>query len=336
MAKRQVKKVARVDLDNELFANVPFVFEMIRSFLLSACYAVDSVLEDLDGFVDLGTDDSGRPKPPNDFSREFAQLSNDLRFKYIGASLHATSILGLAYAHSFCLLSLLTTKTKQKKEKPSVQINSVAEYDKLSAAVKRELNGIYSEVQSHDFELEISLSPIDSDSRSVDRSGEDQFRQNLVYWEKTRTLQYSHMLFSYPTSSAVRLMIPLRSILVLDGIIAAQLAPRLGIEYKKLDWQLSRRTEDPRIDWDGETISVSLPDKLGRILDARWTPTITSVVRIKEAGEEEWSPGFETIFNRCSFVGLKPDTEYEMQLTHKTETGEGEPSISRVRTKPEN
>ena len=38
----------------------------------------------------------------------------------------------------------------------------------------------------------------------------------------------------------------------------------------------------------------------------------------QESGTEAWSPGFETPFNKCSFVDLKPDTEYDVQVTHKT------------------
>ncbi len=340
MNKKTDKKIDHEDVSSGQKANAPYIFEMINSFLLSACYSVDSVLQDLDGYADLGTDDSGKPNPPDNFARKFEQLSIDRRIKCVGASLHATSNLGLAYAHALRLLSLLTSKarhpgTVKKKEKHPVQINAVVEYDKLSGTLKTELNTIYSEVQSHDFVLEMSLSSFDSHRGSIDRSGEDRFRQELVYLDKSRTLQYSHMLFSYPIGTSVRLMIPLRSILVLNRIIADQLAPRLGIEYRMLDSQLSRITKTPNVNWDGETISVSIPDKLGRILNAHWAPTVTSVIRIKEVGNTEWSPGFETIFNRCSFVGLKPDTEYEVQLTHKNDAGESEPVFDRLRVPPE-
>ena len=81
-------------------------------------------------------------------------------------------------------------------------------------------------------------------------------------------------------------------------------------------------------------ISVSLPDKLGRTLEARWNPTVTSVIRIREAGTVAWSPGFETPFNMCSFVDLQPDTEYDLQVTHKNDAGESEPTISTIKTDP--
>lgn len=90
----------------------------------------------------------------------------------------------------------------------------------------------------------------------------------------------------------------------------------------------------PRIEWKDGEFFVSLP--LGKeMVEAKWCPNVTSVVRIREVGEDSWSPGFETPLNGCSFVGLKPDTEYEMQLTHKNSVGEGPAVTERIRTSPE-
>ena len=82
---------------------------------------------------------------------------------------------------------------------------------------------------------------------------------------------------------------------------------------------------DPKIEWTEGEFSVSLPVEGGTI-DARWRPGATTVVRIREAGTEIWSPGFETPLNGCSFVGLQPNTEYEIQVTHKNAAGEGPPT----------
>lgn len=101
-----------------------------------------------------------------------------------------------------------------------------------------------------------------------------------------------------------------------------------------MDNRLSRRTKEPKLEWDGNQVSVSLPDKLDRTIEAQWTPTVTSIVRIRERGDLEWSPGFETIFNNCSFIGLKPDTQYEMQVTHKNDDGESKPILSYLKTRP--
>lgn len=89
----------------------------------------------------------------------------------------------------------------------------------------------------------------------------------------------------------------------------------------------------PSVEWtDGEFI-VSLPLQ-GRVVDAKWRPETTTVVRIREAGTQDWSPGFETPLNGCNFVGLEPNTEYEIQVTHKNAVGEGPPAILMCRTEP--
>ena len=90
----------------------------------------------------------------------------------------------------------------------------------------------------------------------------------------------------------------------------------------------------PKITWDGKTWHVSLPVEQGKVLDAKWDPGLTYVVRIRERGTKEWSFGFETPVTGCKFVGLKPDTEYEVQVRSKTSAGEGEPSYVTTQTNP--
>ena len=161
------------------------------------------------------------------------------------------------------------------------------------------------------------------------------FRSTLAYWQSRGMMQDSHFALSGASrESVLRIFVPLRAVLILDRILAEQIAPKLGRKYITMDQQLSSRTEDPQLRWDGKMISVSLPDKLGRTLEARWNPTVTSVVRIKEFGTEAWSPGFETPFNQCSFVDLKPGTEYDVQVTHKNDAGESEPAIVSIKTGP--
>ncbi|MDE0099844.1 MAG: fibronectin type III domain-containing protein [Truepera sp.] len=93
------------------------------------------------------------------------------------------------------------------------------------------------------------------------------------------------------------------------------------------------RDAEPRVEWTEGEFRVSLPLQ-GRVIDAKWRPGTTTVVRIRETGTENWSPGFETPLNGCSFVGLVPNTEYEIQVTHKNAAGEGPPTRLKCRTKP--
>lgn len=89
----------------------------------------------------------------------------------------------------------------------------------------------------------------------------------------------------------------------------------------------------PNVKWDGKEFFVSLPVDDGRnIIEAKWQPAITYIVRIREVGSDEWSLGFETPLTSCSFSGLKPDTEYEAQLRVKNAAGISEPTQAKART----
>lgn len=50
------------------------------------------------------------------------------------------------------------------------------------------------------------------------------------------------------------------------------------------------------------------------MLEAKWNPGLTYVVRIREAGAAAWSLWFESPLTHFSFFDLKPGTEYEVQV----------------------
>ena len=95
-----------------------------------------------------------------------------------------------------------------------------------------------------------------------------------------------------------------------------------------------QKNQDPQIKWEDDQWSVTLPLEGGRILNASWKPGVTYVVRIREAGEPDWSFGFETPITSFTFVDLKPDTEYELQVRTKNAAGEGDPAFFGIRTGP--
>lgn len=337
------RQVVRLDdsVGRSQASNVPFIFEMVTCFLKTACRSVDPILHKLGGYEDLGTDDDGLPLAPDSFNKKFGQLSINELFNYVGSSIHATTNLGLAYSHSIHLLVLLTSQTTKpytsmkSSGSPPKRISLVSEYDKLSKQIRRDLININEQVKLHDFDVEVTTGKFENNNGKRKYSGNDRFRDHLEYWNEYRLLQDSHMLFSHPHSSIVRFMVPLRSILVLDRIIANLIAPKIGVNYRVMNEQLSKMTKSPKLDWDGEKVSATLPDKMDDWVEAQWTPSVTSVIRIRQSGTQEWSPGFETIFGHCSFIDLKPDTEYEMQVTHKNDAGESEPKVITVRTDPE-
>ena len=87
---------------------------------------------------------------------------------------------------------------------------------------------------------------------------------------------------------------------------------------------------NPDIKWDGKTWFVTLPVEDGKVLEAKSEPGLTYVIRIRQRGtDQSWSFGFETPIPSCTFVDLKPDTEYDLQVRAKNAAGEGVPPISR-------
>ena len=53
-----------------------------------------------------------------------------------------------------------------------------------------------------------------------------------------------------------------------------------------------------------------------------------------QAGAQDWSFGFETPIARFTFIDLKPDTEYEVQVRFRNATGEGPPAFFNILTDP--
>ncbi|MDE0099843.1 MAG: fibronectin type III domain-containing protein [Truepera sp.] len=319
---------------HKLHAHVPFLYEMVISFFEAARVILDPVLQAIDGYRELETEHDGRPAAPDHVARKLAELPGGGDIRHVGACLSATTNLGLAYVHSFRLLSFLT-QNKDALPANAAKPHLTKLFDALPTASREALCNTYDQVRAHDFEMEMSVDPFPEESRDEPRSGGRNFRSTLAYWQSRGMLHDSHLSLSGTSrASVIRILIPLRSVLVLDRILAEHIAPRLGRDYTPMDHQMSSRTENPRLMWDGEMISVSLPDKLGRTLEAQWNPTVTSVVRIRESGTQAWSPGFEIPFNMCSFVDLKPDTEYDVQVTHKNDVGESEPAITSIKTAP--
>ena len=67
-------------------------------------------------------------------------------------------------------------------------------------------------------------------------------------------------------------------------------------------------------------------------LEVDVTPKVTYVVRVRESGSGKWLVGVETPLTSCTFIGLKPDTEYEMELRAKNAAGESSPAVASFRT----
>ena len=103
-------------------------------------------------------------------------------------------------------------------------------------------------------------------------------------------------------------------------------------------WSTARQDRPP-VSWDGRTgifsiVLSKVGGEDGDGIEAEWAPPITYVVRIREVDTSEWSIGFETPLTGCGFVGLKPATEYEVEVRSKNQHGESDPVLVRARTGP--
>ena len=95
-----------------------------------------------------------------------------------------------------------------------------------------------------------------------------------------------------------------------------------------------QQSAQPSIKWEDDRWLVTLPLDDGTVVDATWKPGHIYVVRIREAGTEDWGYGFQTPVNSVTFVDLEPDTEYELQVRTRNAAGEGAPAFFRIRTDP--
>ena len=105
----------------------------------------------------------------------------------------------------------------------------------------------------------------------------------------------------------------------------------------KSPWKKVNQKKPP-VSWDQntKTFNISLGGISGTFknegIEAEWSPPVISVVRIREAGTNDWIVGFETPLSSCAFTNLKPDTDYEIEVRGKNEHGEGEPTLIKTRT----
>ena len=87
-------------------------------------------------------------------------------------------------------------------------------------------------------------------------------------------------------------------------------------------WTTETQTEPP-VSWNADTQSFFIvlnrtrEDGSQEKIEAEWKPPVVFAVRCRKKGVSEWGPGFVTPVSSCQFVGLKPDTAYEFQLSAK-------------------
>ncbi len=103
-------------------------------------------------------------------------------------------------------------------------------------------------------------------------------------------------------------------------------------------WSTVKQNQPP-VSWNSQTKTFHIKltkikdiPKISNGIEVQWTPPITYIIRIKEVGAVDWLVGVETPITECSFVNLKPDTEYAVEVTAKNIHRESEPVTLKLRT----
>ena len=127
---------------HKLHAHVPFLYEMVISFFEAARVILDPVLQAIDGYRELETEQDGRPAAPDHVVRKFAELPGGGVVRHVGACLTATTNLGLAYVHSFRLLSFLA-QNKDALAANAAKPHLTKLFDALPTASRKALCNTY-------------------------------------------------------------------------------------------------------------------------------------------------------------------------------------------------
>ncbi|MCY4656009.1 MAG: hypothetical protein OXC80_04240 [Gammaproteobacteria bacterium] len=321
---------------SKLKSHIPFVYEMILSFFESARESLEPFILKFGHEFSIAMANGDTSKAPDQFIDIFGKLPPFHRIKFISACLTSTTNLGLAYVHALRLLVMLSGGTDPiaGPTRSHKKILLVDLFDALAEDTRLKLDKSYEKVNSIDLEMDIVPGSHPPEWREEAKSHPVDFRQLLVDWDKRDLLQESHSLLQDFEETLFRFLIPFRSMYILDLMIKTSIAPQLGVEYTSISKQDFGKKARPKVSWDGSTFGVSLPSRLGGTIEATWKVNSTSVIRIRETGTEEWSPGFVTPFDNCTFADLKPDTEYEVSLSYLTDTVESNPIVKETRTKP--
>ena len=295
-------------------------FGIAQAFVVGARKLMDSVLRTIEGTRAMSVDDSGRPLPPDHVIKRLSELSEEGMAKVVSTSCVATTNLGCALEHSLALLVLLSSTDHPDLGPPPNGILSL--FDRLPPAVRDDLERLRASTGHHDFDFEEIF---DNAPEKPDTAEDSSLRALLNYWNMHKMLENSHYKYSWsrPAAMRVRILIPYMSVRFADRILAQLVAPRLELQYSGMSAEEQGQT-GPKVEWSDGTILVSLPDEVwGGRIEARWEPAITTVLRVRKKGMEDWGIGFETPLNSCSFVDLEPGTEYEIKVAHKNAAGEG-------------
>ena len=308
-------------------------FGIAHAFFMDSWWQMEAVLPSIDANEAVPTGEDGRPLAADKVMRRLKQMSADQMARLAASSCVSMTCLGYSMEHALMLLLQLTAADKRLTRQPHLVSRL---YAALPSSVRRELEDLYGKAGYQDIEFEEQFGEPGPWPASPERG--PGLANAMARWDEGHHLQPSHYKYSMGTQShaVVQFIIPYMTLRFVDAVLSSAVAPRLGVSRPPVFPREQPEVTHPKVEWKDDMLFVTLPDQTyGRTLEAKWKPGITTVVRIREAGTEDWSVGFETPLNACSFADLKPDTRYEIMIAHKNEAGEGAPLVKEFRTEKE-
>ena len=205
-------------------------FMMITSFINAAKNILHPVLEKVDGFRPVDTNDKGLPEQPDHVMNRYRQMDEVGRAEVVCSSSVACTNLGYALEQTLKLLVCLETgKNRTWYGSKGHELQRI--FSELSCETQNQLSDIYKKTEAHDILLEEGFGKKPEWDNEHQRVGSD-LRSMLQYWHSSRELQGSRYKYvDAGSGTVVQILIPLRTVLFIERVVSSQLAPKLGLQY---------------------------------------------------------------------------------------------------------
>ena len=294
---------------------------MIEMYIVAAKRTIGPVLSVMSAYTQVKKDQHGMVSgaPFREFSEVLPEMSGDTMMTITSAGAVASVNLGYAFEQTLKLLLYLETGQSERKTHPLAVL-----LRRLPEGVQQKLEAIY-ESTSDWHDIEVQEDNQDTAALTGERNDERQqtFHRVLRRWDKHDMMQgarykYADVVPNEPASDRrKRILIPLRAVMVGDRLLENAVAPRIGTS-----WSINpfgSYSGKPDLKWNprANRIEAVLPDRTGSETSGSWIVGSVVAVRLREVGFEEWSPGFETPLGSGRISGLKPYTQYDVEVRYR-------------------
>ncbi len=178
----------------------------------------------------IGNTSSGRPKPPDEVVRWFAQLSPEYQAELIGKITTVNVNLGYAYEHSFkLLLSICEINFDSTGSKGH---NLFALFQSLPDEIKATMCDLYQNIVSTDLEFQECFTKRAIRNKPKNRNHKGlKLPETLEYYQNQKYFQHSRYKFTkMDINQPVRILLPIRFEELIRGIVHKIIDPKID-EY---------------------------------------------------------------------------------------------------------